>query len=195
MVCSVLVNCNFERCCVTTTCHPTSSFVISVFQLWPKTSQRRMYILQNTTPNLYIACKLQVPLSDTDHIMSPALSSSVFPSFSEASQWRMYILLKTTPNLCIAHKLQVLLSDTDHIMAPALSSSAIPSLSEASQRQMPAGTSSSSNGPEQQHPLRPYWEYLSFLFKRQPEPDPDQMLELSYRDYLQVLPMQSCRGK
>ena len=148
MVCSVLVNCNFERCCVTTTCHPTSSFVISVFQLWPKTSQRRMYILQNTTPNLYIACKLQVPLSDTDHIMSPALSSSAFPS-----------------------------------------------LSEASQRQMPAGTSSSSNGPEQQHPLRPYWEYLSFLFKRQPEPDPDQMLELSYRDYLQVLPMQSCRGK
>jgi len=119
--------------------------------------------------------------------MSPALSSSVFPSLSEASQWRMYILLKTTPNLCIAHKLQVLLSDTDHIMAPALSSSAFPSLSEASQRQMPAGTSSSSNGPEQQHPLRPYWEYLSFLFKRQPEPDPDQMLELSYRDYLQVI--------
>ncbi|KAL0038065.1 hypothetical protein WJX79_000828 [Trebouxia sp. C0005] len=80
---------------------------------------------------------------------------------------------------------QVLLSDTDHIMSPALSSSAFPSLSEASQRQMPAGTSSS-NGPEQQHPLRPYWEYLSFLFKRQPEADPDQMLELSYRDYLQA---------
>ena len=60
---------------------------------------------------------------------------------------------------------------------------------------MPAGTSSSSNGPEQQHPLRPYWEYLSFLFKRQPEPDPDQMLELSYRDYLQVLSMLPNRHK
>ena len=134
---------------------------------------------------------------DTDHIMAPALSSSAFPSLSEASQRHVHILQNTAPGLHIACELQlqVLLSDTDHIMSPALSSSAFPSLSEASQRQMPAGTSSSSNGPEQQHPLRPYWEYLSFLFKRQPEPDPDQMLELSYRDYLQVFTMQSCRGE
>jgi len=119
--------------------------------------------------------------------MSLALSSTSL-SFYKARQRHMYILQNTTPGLYIACalQLQVLLSDTDHIMLPALSSSAFPSLSEASQRQMPAGTSSS-NGPEQQHPLRPYWEYLSFLFKRQPEPDPDQMLELSYRDYLQVI--------
>ncbi len=161
-----------------------------------KTSQRHMYMLQSTTLSLHMACKLQlqVLLSDTDYITSPALSSSVFPSFGKTSQWRMYILQNTTPNLCIACEMQVLLSDTDHIMSPALSSSAFPSLSEASQRQMPAGTSSS-NSQEQQHPLRPYWEYLSFLFKRQPEPDPDQMLELSYRDYLQVVPMQSCRDE
>ena len=78
---------------------------------------------------------------------------------------------------------QVLLSDTERIIAPDLSSAAFPSLSESSQRQRPAGTSSAS---EPQHRLRPYWEYLSFLFRRQPEPDPDQMLELSCRDYLQV---------
>ncbi|DBA92605.1 TPA: hypothetical protein ACH3X1_002824 [Trebouxia sp. C0004] len=100
-----------------------------------------------------------------------------FPALSKAHQAVLLSFFQLN--------VQVLLSDTDHIMSPALSSSAFPSLSEASQRQMPAGTSSS-NGPEQQHPLRPYWEYLSFLFKRQPEPDPDQMLELSYRDYLQA---------
>ena len=81
----------------------------------------------------------------------------------------------------------MLLSDTDHIISAAsdLSPSAFPSLSESTQQQAPASTSSSN---EQQHPLKPYWEYLSFLFRRQPEPDPDQMLELSYRDYLQVWP-------
>lgn len=74
-------------------------------------------------------------------------------------------------------------------MSPNLSSAAFPSISEASQRQTPAGPSCANghgNGNEQQHPLKPYWEYLSFLFRRQPEPEPDQMLELSYRDYLQV---------
>ena len=90
------------------------------------------------------------------------------------------------PVLC----LQVLLSDTGHLVSAAQglsSSSAFPSLSEASQRQAPASTSASTNQHEQQqHPLKPYWEYLSFLFRRQPEPDPDQMLELSYRDYLQA---------
>ena len=139
--------------------------------------------------------QLQVLLPDTDHITSPALSTASL-SFCKTSQRHKHILQSTTPGLRIVCELQlqVLLSNTDHIMSPALSSSAFPSLSEASQRQMPAGTSSSSSmGPEQQHPLRPYWDYLSFLFKRQPEPDPDQMLELSYRDYLQVLTVQSCR--
>ncbi len=144
----LLVNCNCRCCCVTqtTSCHQLFSSASLGLR---KTTHRHVYILQNPTPSLHIACQLQ---------------------------------------------LQVLLSDTDHIITPALSSSAFPSLSEASQRQMPAGTSSS-NGSEQQHPLRPYWEYLSFLFKRQPEPDPDQMLELSYRDYLQVFPKQLCRGQ
>ena len=88
--------------------------------------------------------------------------------------------------------LQVLLSDTERVISASqvLSSShtAFPSLSEASLRQPEASTSSSSQQQQQQqHPLKPYWEYLSFLFRRQPEPKPDQMLELSYRDYLQVM--------
>ena len=86
----------------------------------------------------------------------------------------------------------MLLSDTEHVISASqglpLSPAAFPSLSEASQRQPTASTnSSSSQQQQQQHPLKPYWEYLSFLFRRQPEPKPDQMLELSYRDYLQVL--------
>ena len=177
-------------CCV------TGSFVVS----FPQVERGQVETCGRCVEHydgLFIAGKLQVQvlLSDTDHITSPALSTASL-SFCKTSQRHMYILQNTTPGLHIACKLhlQVLLSDTDHIMSPALSSSAFPSLSEASQRQMPAGTSSS-NGPEQQHTLRPYWEYLSFLFKRQPEPDPDQMLELSYRDYLQVFTMQSCRGE
>lgn len=95
--------------------------------------------------------------------------------------------------------LQVLLSDTERVlsMSEDLSSdAAFPSLSEASQRQPAASTSSSSRDQQQQqqqqHPLKPYWEYLSFLFRRQPEATPDQMLELSYRDYLQVIHFLVC---
>ncbi|KAL3148615.1 Protein arginine N-methyltransferase 5 [Trebouxia sp. C0009 RCD-2024] len=88
---------------------------------------------------------------------------------------------------------QVLLSDTERLLSmpeDLTSDSAFPSLSEASQRQPAASTSSSRDQQQQQqqqqHPLKPYWEYLSFLFRRQPEATPDQMLELSYRDYLQA---------
>ena len=88
----------------------------------------------------------------------------------------------------------MLLSDTERVISAsqALSSSltAFPSLSEASLRQPEASTSTiSSQQQQQQQPLKPYWEYLSFLFRRQPEPKPDQMVELSYRDYLQVMHM------
>lgn len=37
-----------------------------------------------------------------------------------------------------------------------------------------------------EHPLRPYCEYLSFLFRRPDGPDGQEALELGYRDYLQV---------
>ena len=100
----------------------------------------------------------------------------------------MSYLPHTHAYLCIS--LQVLLSDTEHVISASqgLASlpAAFPSLSEASRRQ-PAASTSNSSQQQQQHPLKPYWEYLSFLFRRQPEPKPDQMLELSYRDYLQVM--------
>lgn len=40
--------------------------------------------------------------------------------------------------------------------------------------------------PGELHPLRIYWEYLSYLFRKPPPPDASQLLEVSYRDYLQV---------
>ena len=39
------------------------------------------------------------------------------------------------------------------------------------------------------HPLRPFCEYLSFLFRRPDGPDGQEALEMGYRDYLQVHPL------
>lgn len=36
------------------------------------------------------------------------------------------------------------------------------------------------------HPLRPYWEYLSYLFRKNEGAEESQPAELSYRDFLQV---------
>ncbi len=36
------------------------------------------------------------------------------------------------------------------------------------------------------HPLRPYWDYLAFLLRRLPALAPEEEMERSYRDYLQV---------
>lgn len=36
------------------------------------------------------------------------------------------------------------------------------------------------------HPLRPYWEYLSYLFRKLPVLSSDEQLEADYRDYLQA---------
>eukprot|EP00884_Botryococcus_braunii_P016344 jgi/Botrbrau1/3393/Bobra.0337s0034.1 len=40
--------------------------------------------------------------------------------------------------------------------------------------------------PAELHPLRVYWEYLSYLFRKPPPLDEGQQLEVSYRDYLQA---------
>lgn len=40
--------------------------------------------------------------------------------------------------------------------------------------------------PGESHPLRPYWEYLCFLFRRLEAVGEQERQEASYRDYLQV---------
>ncbi len=63
--------------------------------------------------------------------------------------------------------------------------SGFPSLLEASA----AGGSLIENGAAARtHPLRPYFEYLSYLFRRPPLPEGQEEMEIGYRDYLQVLP-------
>eukprot|EP00200_Dunaliella_tertiolecta_P003160 CAMPEP_0202343186 /NCGR_PEP_ID=MMETSP1126-20121109/3419_1 /ASSEMBLY_ACC=CAM_ASM_000457 /TAXON_ID=3047 /ORGANISM="Dunaliella tertiolecta, Strain CCMP1320" /LENGTH=662 /DNA_ID=CAMNT_0048934227 /DNA_START=1282 /DNA_END=3267 /DNA_ORIENTATION=- len=42
------------------------------------------------------------------------------------------------------------------------------------------------NNPGEAHPLRPYWEYLSYLFRKLPVLGSDEQLEADYRDYLQA---------
>lgn len=39
---------------------------------------------------------------------------------------------------------------------------------------------------DSQHPLKIYWDYLSFLFRRIETPGEQEMMELGYRDHLQV---------
>ena len=36
------------------------------------------------------------------------------------------------------------------------------------------------------HPLQPYYEYLSYLFRRPPLPAGQEEMEIGYRDYLQA---------
>lgn len=67
--------------------------------------------------------------------------------------------------------LQVLLSDADSLLQSSADAKAHAATGQAWL---------------QQQPLKQYHEYLSFLFRRQDEPKPEQMLELNYRDYLQV---------
>ena len=40
--------------------------------------------------------------------------------------------------------------------------------------------------PGANHPLRPYWEYLSYLFRKLDALNDDEVAMLRYRDYLQV---------
>ncbi len=40
--------------------------------------------------------------------------------------------------------------------------------------------------PGESHPLRPYWEYLCYLFRRVEDLSAAEVLEAGYRDYLQV---------
>lgn len=56
---------------------------------------------------------------------------------------------------------------------------------DAGQKVLVAGNETVS-APEVIHPLRVYWEYLSYLFRRQDPASPQEQLEMSYRDYLQV---------
>ncbi len=48
------------------------------------------------------------------------------------------------------------------------------------------GGSFSITDPGESHPLRPYWEYLCFLFRRLEVVGEQERQEASYRDYLQV---------
>ncbi len=36
------------------------------------------------------------------------------------------------------------------------------------------------------HPMRPYWEYLAYLFRKLPAVPEDMAAENEYRDYLQA---------
>lgn len=40
--------------------------------------------------------------------------------------------------------------------------------------------------PKDQHPLKIYWDYMSFLFRRIETPSEQEMMEIGYRDHLQV---------
>ncbi|KAK9834250.1 hypothetical protein WJX81_000077 [Elliptochloris bilobata] len=49
-----------------------------------------------------------------------------------------------------------------------------------------AGPGVAAAGGESDHPLRAYCEYLSYIFRKAPLPPEQELLELSYRDYLQA---------
>jgi protein arginine N-methyltransferase 5 len=66
--------------------------------------------------------------------------------------------------------------------AAAAAAGAGPTPAEAGAGPTPA----EAGAPPPEHPLRPYWEYLSFLFRRREAGDPQEALEAPYRDYLQV---------
>ena len=61
---------------------------------------------------------------------------------------------------------------------------------EPNQAPTPAKASASSGqrmlAAADAHPLRPYWDYLAFLLRRLPPLAPEEEMERSYRDYLQV---------
>lgn len=48
------------------------------------------------------------------------------------------------------------------------------------------GTGFVLNNPGEAHPLRPYWEYLCFVFRKLPVLSEDARTESEYRDYLQA---------
>lgn len=48
------------------------------------------------------------------------------------------------------------------------------------------GAGFSIENPGETHPLRPYWEYLCFLFRKLEAVPEHDRVELSYRDYLQA---------
>lgn len=47
--------------------------------------------------------------------------------------------------------------------------------------------------PGESHPLRPYWEYLCYLFRRLEDIGPQDIIETNYKDYLQVIGCHCCR--
>jgi protein arginine N-methyltransferase 5 len=55
-----------------------------------------------------------------------------------------------------------------------------PSLAES------ASMLTASTSPASSHPLRVYWEYLSFLFRKQPVAKETDAIEFAYRDFLQA---------
>ena len=57
-----------------------------------------------------------------------------------------------------------------------------PTLPESSS----ASAVAAANGVAEMHPLQPYYEYLSYLFRRPPLPAGQEEMEIGYRDYLQV---------
>lgn len=107
------------------------------------------------------------------------LSTSVF-----GSNKRGYpVLARTHQELiarCFAHNVQVVLT------GPALHAVAPPPLPPATPPHPPGMGSVVVTHPGELHPLRPYWEYLCYQFRKMEQLSSEEMTELNYRDYLQA---------
>lgn len=90
-----------------------------------------------------------------------------YPTLSKRHQHVVTAFMRMT--------VQVVLSGNPHSTPPADVSEAAKTL-----------VISPDGEPVSTHPLRPYWEYLSYLFRRQDALHAEEMVEVNYRDYLQA---------
>eukprot|EP00877_Chromochloris_zofingiensis_P008918 jgi/Chrzof1/427/Cz01g15150.t1 len=98
--------------------------------------------------------------------------------------------------VCYKHGVQVVLSgDSHHKIAPTpgTHTSAPPPLPPPGNNNHGGDDAGSDQGvnfaivnPGESHPLRPYWEYLCYLFRRLEDIGPQDIIETNYKDYLQA---------
>ncbi|KAK9820236.1 hypothetical protein WJX72_007776 [[Myrmecia] bisecta] len=139
-------------------------------------------------PKLGLALELPESLPSRAHIqrwLGEPVKVIVVPTSIFVTNKRGYPTL-TRPHqevlaLFMSHNVQVILSGDAKHQAPESAEAA--SNGEVAVAQ-PEGASLHFAG--ETHPLRIYWDYLSYLFRKQQGPSEQEQLELGYRDYLQA---------
>ena len=110
---------------------------------------------------LLTACKCTLTTASLTRTLTLALTFPTLSRHTLFGSWQ--VILTGAPH----HGL----SDPNQAPTPAEASAAV------GQRVLAAADA---------HPLRPYWDYLAFLLRRLPALAPEEEMERSYRDYLQV---------